>query len=140
MLKDEVNPETEMTGLIDSLGARAAEFEKAKKLVREFQNDQTRLRALIDEKNKPDETGSAVGSNFIVDFGAKGKERKIVDMKPIVERLGAKVFLTVCSFPLGQVDDLFTKAERDKFVTESQNGSRSLEFKPARVSLAEAAE
>lgn len=75
-----------------------------------------------------DEEFVAEGSNGYIEFGKKGSERKITDMKHVRKVMGDKVFFELAKMNLGDVDKYLTQAERDKCI-ETSRTARSRTYK-----------
>ena len=73
------------------------------------------------------------GARFLVRIGARSLQRRIVNMIGLYKFLGQAKFLSLCSFPLGQVDKMLQPSEAGKYVEGGRTGARSLKVaeKPA---------
>lgn len=81
--------------------------------------------------DKPEDDGyTADGVTGYIEFGPKGTERKITDIKFIQKRMGNDVFYSLAKVNLGDVDKYLTAAEREKCLkTDRTPRSHKVGFK-----------
>lgn len=60
------------------------------------------------------------GDRYDLVLGAKSKNREIADMAGVMKKVTRDVFLELCTFPLGKLDELLTKPQRDKVLKETR--------------------
>ena len=126
--------ETSQIGLlVDEMGEDREAFELAKKIVREYEAKQKKLRDLLDNRYSPDQPGEVSGETHKCRFGAKGQERTIISIPLLVKLLGAEVFMQVATVPLKAIDKYLTGPQRDEVLSTDRTGTRDLKIGRAHV-------
>jgi hypothetical protein len=111
--------------LIDELGDLQAEIARLKKV-------QARAGVIREQilgwmaRAKPAAEGTFDGNRWLVVVTACQKARTIKDLGKVLDRLGRKTFLGLCSFPLSAVDENVPLPEHAKYIEESLTGPRQL--------------
>jgi len=76
---------------------------------------------------KPLATATFDGKRYVAVVSACQNKRTIKDLGKVFDRLGKKLFLAVCSVPLGAVEDQIPLPERPDYIEETPTGPRRLE-------------
>ena len=112
--------------LIDELGdlqkqiAAAAPLAKRAAAIRETILGWTK-------RQKAMATATFEGKRYVAVVGGCQNKRTIKDLGKVFDRLGKKLFLEVCSVPLGAVEEHIPLPERPDYIEESATGPRRLE-------------
>lgn len=86
------------------------------------------LKALV-ETSTPTATFVVKGKRFSLDISAKAFE-SVVNVRAAQKKLGANLFITVCTVTLKALGNYLTKPEVDALVTKEQTGARKYETSP----------
>lgn len=120
---------------VDEIGALAEEEKQIKARLAKIAEERNKLFGRLNEIADAegldqDDTQKFEGDEYVVTLGKRGTSRSIVDMEAIFHALGHETFLSLCSFPLGKVDDHLNAKERDA-VLETTRTIRSMTVKPS---------
>lgn len=109
---------------VDAYGENWAEINKIAAQIKKLsdkmkplkEKDKELLSAILETESErgDDEEFTVSGTNYAIDFGKKGSERSITDIKFIQKRMGNEVFYSLAKVNLGDVDKYLTAAEREK--------------------------
>lgn len=131
--KVETDGLSELQTLADNLGdatAALAKFAKDPKYLRAVEalaDSKKAFAAAADTEIKgANDTITVTGERHIVKVGAKGKSRTITDLKRISKMMGKKVFMSICSVTLSNVDKYLTPDQVAEVTESKQEGARSI--------------
>lgn len=109
--------------LVDAFGdlqKLRAEFAPTEAL---YQKHYAELKAALVDAD-PDEAFVAIGTRWTLDISGRAMERK-VDIKATRKRLGAALFLKVCTVSLKALESYLLKGEIEALTTSARTGSRT---------------
>lgn len=113
-------------------GAAVDEFGDLAELIRKFKptldrHEQLRKEMLGWYADLPADKSFAVpGARYVVTIGEKADERRILNPKALLKRLGAAIFWKAVRIPLAEVDRHIAEVDRGEFVEKTQTGPRKV--------------
>lgn len=120
---------TEIVKMVDELAGLTAEYEAAKKTVKEYEAAKKKLGDIASSiLPGPDATRTFSGALGIVEVGACGSARKIEDMAAVRKALGDATFMKVASVGLGELDKLLSGAEKSALLVQVRTESRPVKI------------
>lgn len=122
----EVTPEVK---LVQSIVKDSVKVQKAKTLVKEFDERVKSLKALIPSDAPVDEVYTFSTEEGEVTFAKPSNQMEITDMEKVFKMLGKELFIQLASIKVGDLKDYLTKKQLDEVTVTRKTGSRN--FKSA---------
>jgi hypothetical protein len=111
--------------IVDEFGKLDAELALLEPKIKKHAALQRQILACYDDLPAAEDF-QAHGDEFTAIIGARGNQRKILDMKKLFKALTPQIFMKICSVPLGKLDAMLPGQEQKGLVEWEQNGPRSL--------------
>ena len=81
----------------------------------------------------PDADGTVEGDVYLLHLSARERERRVRDMRQIIELIGMDKMLELASVSIGALEDILGKARVAGLVTDTRSGSRRIKAIPKRA-------
>lgn len=130
VVSDKVMTINEPNALAEQLVQYNDSYQKAKKVVTEYDGIKRKLQGYIPKDADTSEPYRFEGVSGDVEFSACAMQRKVTALRELHEKLGDDVFYAIATVTLKDVDKYLTEIEQNGIVEKSQTGPRKFSLKP----------
>lgn len=109
--------------IVDEFGRLGAKLDQMKPLVQRYEMLRAQISAWYNDSD-PEGSYSDDGAEFSVQVGPRALRRSIADMAAIMDRIGEKTFLGLCTLSLEKLDTVMLPKDQERLVTSDRTGPR----------------
>jgi len=115
----------ERPALIDEFGRLGARLDSIKPLQTRYEMLRARIAGWYADSD-PEQSYTDDGTEFSVQVGPRALKRSIADMSAVMDRIGDRQFLDLCSLSLEKLDTVLLPRDQARLVTSDRVGPRTV--------------